>query len=415
MQFLAHFLTEFMPTNSTSLQTFSYFQDLPQHHGRSPYIDIGSAALSLVYLGQTYGKKDLLHLSLEYYQSLLKAVRIGMAKQPTEDVIIGTAILSMYEVYNPLQTFSWAIHVRAACNLIATRGPETPINLGLLCLVRTLGFYESMGRRKATFSLNPRWSEIVPKNEPFEQLLSIVLSLPRLAELYDEVEQTASAKHLFLSQFRATYSKLRQWYLELLYSQKTCTFKIRAAEPGERFFVADYPELMDTFPEVIIFSRRYICQLLLLCWTGFFVLNYEASKFMRTLKTTIEYTQDSRPSSPAQHECLCLDRESMLTEWSGSLGQGMDTELSKVEECTEVFAERICQAIVYADMYTHASAMKLILICPLWNLQQYFINKKDRQRSLWCQCALQSIPGGIGSVLSKLSVQQYQAISGGAR
>jgi hypothetical protein len=97
-QFLSFFLTEFIRTKSTSLQTFSYFEDLPSHHGKSAYIDIGSAALSLVYLGQTSGKKDLLHLSQEYYQSLLEKVRIGMAKRPTEDVIIGAAILSMYEV-----------------------------------------------------------------------------------------------------------------------------------------------------------------------------------------------------------------------------------------------------------------------------------------------------------------------------
>jgi hypothetical protein len=80
---------------------------------------------------------------------------MGIAQKPTEDVINGVAIL-MYEVcslsfkhqyeslmttqvYNPLQESSWSIHVRAACNLVATRGPETPIDPKLLCFIRTLG------------------------------------------------------------------------------------------------------------------------------------------------------------------------------------------------------------------------------------------------------------------------------------
>lgn len=65
------------------------------HSGRSDYIDIGSAALTFDYFGQTDGNKDLLRLSQEYYQMLLKQVRKCMAKQRTEDVIIGAAILSM--------------------------------------------------------------------------------------------------------------------------------------------------------------------------------------------------------------------------------------------------------------------------------------------------------------------------------
>lgn len=100
----------------------------------------------------------------------------------------------------------------------------------------------------------------------------------------------------------------------------------------------------------------------------------------------------------------------MLTEWSGTLER--DTEVARVEEVIEIFAERLCQAFVYVY---YASAVNLITICPQWDLQQYFINKKDLQRSLWCQCALQAIPPGkvgFSSVLVKLSVPQYKAISG---
>lgn len=106
IQFLAYFLAEFIPTNSTSLQTFSYFENLPSHHGRSAFIDIGSTALSLVYLGQVHGDNHLVHLSLRYYQLLLEGVRRKMAKPPTEDVIICAAILSMYEVYDSFRVYN---------------------------------------------------------------------------------------------------------------------------------------------------------------------------------------------------------------------------------------------------------------------------------------------------------------------
>lgn len=218
---------------------------------------------------------------------------------------------------------------------------------------------------------------------------------------------------MFLAQFRDTYHQLRQWYLELLHSQKSCSFIFRAAKSGELSFVADHPELEDTFPEVIMFSNRYSCQLFLLCWTGFFVLNYEASKFMRLVNTTIEVAQDSRSSYPPRYNCPLLGHESTLTDWSGSSDQGVSGEISRVDARSEVFAKRICQSLVYADKHTNASAMKLILINPLWILQQYFFTKKDYRRSLWCRCALQAIPPqkvGFGSLLTKLSIQQYQAL-----
>jgi hypothetical protein len=139
---------------------------------------------------------------------------------------------------------------------------------------------------------------------------------------------------------------------------------------------------------------------------------------MKKLKTTIEYDQFSLLLSPSRHKCRFLDYELMLTEWSGSLGQGFDDGISKVEAQCEVFAERICQATVYANTHSMASGMKLTLISPLWILQQYFIDKKDQQRSLWCQCALQAIPPrnvGFSSLLTKLSIQEYQALGGDMR
>lgn len=70
---------------------------MPSHHGKSICNDIGSAALSLVYLGQTRNDKNLLYLSQYYYQLLVEAVL--KAKHPTEDIITAATILSMYEVY----------------------------------------------------------------------------------------------------------------------------------------------------------------------------------------------------------------------------------------------------------------------------------------------------------------------------
>lgn len=339
------------------------------------------------------------------------------------------------QVYNPLKESSWPIHVRAACKFIAMHGLEnTSIDLSLLCLVRTLGvssiltcfgtpmlttsqFYDGIGRREVTFlQTPPQWDEIITKNEPFEHLLSIVLALPRLEWAYDKVEQTASAGHLFLVQFTETYSQLRLWYLKFLLSQDSCCFETEAAKPGDLSFVADYPELKDIITDVIRFSDRYMYQTLLLCWTGFFVLNYEALKFMRKLKTTIGYSVDSVSPSLLQHRCPSVEKELNLINWSGSWGQGLDAEISRVEKYSEVFAERICQSLVYADKHTGASAMTLILISPLWMLQQYYLNKKDQRRSLWCQCALQAIPPqrmGFSSLLMRLSTTQYQALGNG--
>lgn len=74
--------------------------------------------------------------------------------------------------------------------------------------------------------------------------------IPRLAGI------TASEGHLFIAQFIDTYSQLRLWYLELSYSQSSCSFEKRAAKPGELPFIADFPQLNDTFPEVIIFPEQ---------------------------------------------------------------------------------------------------------------------------------------------------------------
>lgn len=87
-----------MPSHSTRRQTFSYFENLPKYDNKNGYINLGSAALSLVYLGQIHGDEDLIYWSLQCYQQLLERTSKDATRKPTENLIIGAAFLSMYEV-----------------------------------------------------------------------------------------------------------------------------------------------------------------------------------------------------------------------------------------------------------------------------------------------------------------------------
>jgi hypothetical protein len=153
------------------------------------------------------------------------------------------------QVYNPLQESSWSIHVRAACNLVATRGPETPIDPKLLCFIRTLGVSQIICfGALVTYILAVLWEHRSPPSHlPTKPPVGWdYLREWAIRTTFEHCPHSTSAR-VALWQSRAnslcrtpTHCPVH-WHIlptstvvsRILESQKFCSFEIRAATPGE--------------------------------------------------------------------------------------------------------------------------------------------------------------------------------------
>ncbi|KAF9884694.1 hypothetical protein FE257_001323 [Aspergillus nanangensis] len=426
VQILSSFLSEYIPQEAVrgaivaGHQTFSWFESLPDQQGKRRLMDISLATLSLFFLGTKYGDPNALYCSQIYYNYLMREIQ-GL-QHSNEDLIGIAAILSIHGIYNSShQDNSWMIHVRSACKLLEERGPYNPVDKRLFCLIRTSAVYDACGQRKSTFMSRPEWRALAPKDEPFEQILNIYTFLPSLQELRDRIcdaadhpEVLVPLREEFLCIFTQAYTQFRQGYRYLLGCREELPFRTRTAVPNDLLLLQERPDLADVFPEVIEFTDQYTFQIILLCWTGFFIMYWEASEVMRILDTDFGDAQFSRSpphTTPGCHARIDED-ECRLTCWPSQPDQQIETTVREVEALATIFATRICQAMSFCDKYPFGSALKLPSLSPLWIVQQFFHGRSDR-RWLWCKTVLHSFPSrsvGFGYILSNMSFQEYKTI-----
>lgn len=263
----------------------------------------------------------------------------------------------------------------------------------------------------------PEWQRVAPEDEPFERVLDSAMFLPSVEELSDKIHQAAlhspeglnPLREEFLQLFTNTFMQLRQWYLDLLKCRDTLPFTTRPANSGDLTFLQAYPELQGVFPEVIEFSDQYTFQLLLLCWTGFFILYAEAAKVMSILKTNLGDAGLPWGAHCARAGCTSLEHERDLTLWPCSPAHDTKTAIEEVEAMATIFASRICQIMAFCDTYPYGSAIKLVVLSPLWIVQQFF-DKRSEERTRWCKEVLSCFPSRnveFGRFPSELSFKEY--------
>lgn len=102
-QILSTFMSEVYPQERTARgaivaghQTFSWFQHLPEEHGKKRLTDNSAVVLSLNFLGTKYEDNYLLRLSEALYLELFE--EITQLKSPIEDLIPIAANLSIHGV-----------------------------------------------------------------------------------------------------------------------------------------------------------------------------------------------------------------------------------------------------------------------------------------------------------------------------
>jgi len=260
------------------------------------------------------------------------------------------------------------------------------LNKDLYSKIRTVGFYDSSGRRKATFLANPEWHAAArakesgePAIEPFESLLDIVLYIPTLLERWDLLEKSdnspgESNTALELQRLLDDVEiRLLNWYAELQDESGYPLFWIEdiALSSGG----GDRQDADGRFREIVVFSNARIGYALLLYWCASILL-YDTMLRVHSQLQLASSLFENLPgrlslNDPEPHGETCT------THTDDMPATYRVRELHDIERTADTFATRTLQASEALAFYKNKVQGLEIqsVMSPLWVSMQFFADR----------------------------------------
>ena len=242
----------------------------------------------------------------------------------------------------------------------------------------------------------PEWRAASQKDDTHDALLDILLGIPSILELSDQICYSMStlcdaalAKQRLITRHCRIENQLRNWYHRLQSHGSEDLFLIEQRVAIGQSLLEGNPELVGTFSGSVRFLNGYIFELVLLYWFGSLLLYTSMARAYKQLQLSMG---DSSPNN------MITDRLNTLKE---------------VEAVADSLAEKVCQTIEFCERPSVGAPGFQIVLPPLWAAQQFY-DGRSSQKFRWCQMVVKALEkkGFLsGSVIASCSHQKYADIA----
>lgn len=243
------------------------------------------------------------------------------------------------------------------------------------------------------------WLAASEKEDKYDELLDIVLEIPLIIELSDQMTPSETTptdaktgkRRLLHERLRETQSQLLSWYWRLQNQESEPLFLVDLRVATGHSLLRDNPELIGTFSGGIIFSDEYVFELLLLYWFAWLMLYASA---VREYRSSNKFMTETTMQLTGELDNIAVEGRRTLQE---------------MESAADDSAQKLCQTIAFCEKPTVGTPGFQLMLPGLWAALQFF-DGRSSSKFRWCQMIFKGLEKKgfmLGSVVAAVSPQQF--------
>jgi hypothetical protein len=242
------------------------------------------------------------------------------------------------------------------------------------------------------------WLAASQKEDKYDELLDILLGIPSILELSDQMTSSEATptdaetgKRLLHERLHETRRQLLNWYWRLQNQECEPLFLVDLRVSTGYSLLGGNPELIGTFSGGILFSDEYVFELLLLYWFAWLMLHASVAREYRSSDQFL--TGSTMP--------LTSEPDDIAAEGCGTL--------KEIESAADDSAKKLCQTIAFCEKPTVDVPGFQLMLPGLWAALQFF-DGRSSTKFRWCQMIFKELEKKgfmLGNVVAAVSPQRF--------